>query len=95
MKAQVLGAAAAMRALRVMLLALGVLCVGASVVAYAWGDESPWRMGGEQQAQQLRALREQGMDCRPRPGRPAMFDCRLRLPGPEFFSLPGSGDEPV
>ncbi|MBC7431111.1 MAG: hypothetical protein H7345_03490 [Rubritepida sp.] len=89
---RVVEGAAAMRALRIMLLALAVLCLGASVVAYAWGDESPWSVGGEEQALQLRALRQQGMECQPRPGRPAMFDCQVRLPGQpgaDPIALPG------
>ena len=89
---RVVAGAAAMRVLRIVLLALAVLCLGASVVAYAWGDESPWSVGGEEQALQLRALRQQGMECQPRPGRAAMFDCQVKLdgqPGADPIALPG------
>lgn len=65
-----------MQALRLMLMTLGAICLGLSVVAYAWGGQSPWAVADPEDL--LRTLRMEGMDCQPRPDQPQMFDCLHR-----------------
>jgi len=74
-----------LQTVKLMLTALGILFLGVSVFAYAWGGQSPWSMQlpmavDEEAASLLRSLRQEGMDCRPRPGQPDLFDCQYRQP---------------
>lgn len=75
-----------LQTLRLMLTALAILFLGVSVFAYAWGGQSPWTIhdpsdaADAEAAELLRQLRDEGMDCRPRPGRTEMFDCVYRGP---------------
>lgn len=67
-----------------MLTALGILFLGGSVFAYAWGGRSLWSLNAvdvDSPAEFLRELRHEGMNCQPRAERPEMYDCIYRQPG--------------